>query len=370
MVRFLLELTLPVCLLLLQLLWSYVYPHLSDELNFRAEPPPKEASATDSSDSPSDPSGPKVPKEVVFTEKSVIWLTPSGENKEVAGSGPGSGQAERSELPLFPLGASFYALNSHPTLQIFEPRYRQLYHDILASGKKSFVVTAADPETARLAAYGVIFHVDSVTDVGEQTGGEIKYIAEHTVKSRVQIHRVLNLEDAADGRTYLTVSAAPVEDDEDSGDEDLHDMEAEVADMFTSIVGDNLDSEILSRGLQVNASRGGLWQLAALWLDSYARHRVQAIRHQLHSQVKEVYEQYANEHTQENESVDAEVRELKAVFDAEMRHLLGEQVSLGQLILQSRSHKERLHLLRSAFQVERLFAAAADPESMAAAFVG
>ena len=27
-----------------------------------------------------------------------------------------------------------------------------------------------------------------------------------------------------------------------------------------------------------------------------------------------------------------------------------QQVSLGQLLLQSRSHKERLHLLRSAFQ--------------------
>ena len=32
--------------------------------------------------------------------------------------------------------------------------YRQLYHDVLSSGQRTFVVTATDPETARLASYG------------------------------------------------------------------------------------------------------------------------------------------------------------------------------------------------------------------------
>ena len=32
--------------------------------------------------------------------------------------------------------------------------YRQLYKDALSSGQNSFVVTAADPDTGHLAAYG------------------------------------------------------------------------------------------------------------------------------------------------------------------------------------------------------------------------
>mmetsp|Transcript_65811 Transcript_65811/g.154006 ORF Transcript_65811/g.154006 Transcript_65811/m.154006 type:complete len:379 (+) Transcript_65811:55-1191(+) len=378
MVRFPLELTLPVSLLLLQLLWSYVYQYLPDELPLLAEHAPKEAeapnpaapTATQTDEESERPAG---NDEVVLSEKSVKWLTPDGENRQVSSFG----LSGTTELPLFPLGTTFHALDSHPTLQIFEPRYRQLYHDVLSSGQRTFVVTATDPETARLASYGVIFQVDQVVDVAEKTGGKIKYIAEHTVKSRVQIHRVI--EDRAEQKGYLRVSASPVEDDSDDADE-LHDLEAEVTELFSSLVQDvdDLQAEVAARGLRVNASReGGLWQLASLWLDKYAGHRVRAIEQQMLSQVKEIYEQYASQHMQESinpsdmpPSVHGEVRELKSLFDAEILRLVGEQVSLGQLLLQSRSHKERLHLLRSAFQVERLFAAAADPESMAAAFVG
>eukprot|EP00439_Symbiodinium_sp_Y106_P086062 s8_g31.t1 len=353
MVRFPLELTLPVSLLLLQLLWSYVYQYLPDELPLLAEHAPKEAeapnpaapTATQTDEESERPAG---NDEVVLSEKSVKWLTPDGENRQVSSFG----LSGTTELPLFPLGTTFHALDSHPTLQIFEPRYRQLYHDVLSSGQRTFVVTATDPETARLASYGVIFQVDQVVDVAEKTGGKIKYIAEHTVKSRVQIHRVI--EDRAEQKGYLRVSASPVEDDSDDADE-LHDLEAEVTELFSSLVQDvdDLQAEVAARGLRVNASReGGLWQLASLWLDKYAGHRESINPSDMPP------------------SVHGEVRELKSLFDAEILRLVGEQVSLGQLLLQSRSHKERLHLLRSAFQVERLFAAAADPESMAAAFVG
>lgn len=377
MVRFPLELTLPASLLLLQLLWSYVYPYLQDELTLLAEHPPKEAEApaspTVTPQRDEEPERQARNDEVVLSEKSVKWLTPTGENRQVSSVG----LSGTTELPLFPLGTTFYALNSHPTLQIFEPRYRQLYHDVLSSGQRTFVVTATEPETARLASYGVIFQVDQVVDVAEKTDGKIKYIAEHTVKSRVQIHRVISPEDRADQKGYLRVSASPVEDD--SGDVDeLHDLEVEVTELFSSLVQDvdDLHAEVAAGG--VNASReGGLWQLASLWLDKYAGHRLRAIEQQMLSQVKEIYEQYASQHMQESinpsdmpPSVHGEVRELKSMFDAEILRLVGEQVSLGQLLLQSRSHKERLHLLRSAFQVERLFAAAADPESLAAAFVG
>lgn len=70
------------------------------------------------------------------------------------------------------------------------------------------------------------------------------------------------------------------------------------------------------------------------------------------------------------EQLKVEVSGLKQLFDTEQRRAAAQQVTLGQLLLQSTSHVERVKLLRSAIKVERVFAAAEDPEHQGVAFVG
>ena len=62
-------------------------------------------------------------------------------------------------------------------LSIFEPRYRQLYNDILVSGSRRFVVVAPHPREDRLAEVGVVFYLDDLTDVSEESEDEVKYAA-------------------------------------------------------------------------------------------------------------------------------------------------------------------------------------------------
>ena len=57
-----------------------------------------------------------------------------------------------------------YIPNSEQILNIFEPRYRQMYSDILMNGSKKFVVSMSHPtEEGRFAEMGVLFELDDVS---------------------------------------------------------------------------------------------------------------------------------------------------------------------------------------------------------------
>jgi hypothetical protein len=71
-------------------------------------------------------------------------------------------------MPLFPLGVTYLPYTS-PVLNIFEPRYRAMYNDILFSGARRFMVCNVDSETGRMAEVGVIFYLDELKEVSEQT---------------------------------------------------------------------------------------------------------------------------------------------------------------------------------------------------------
>ena len=69
-------------------------------------------------------------------------------------------------LPLFPLGGIVYTPNSEHVLNIFEPRYRQMYTDILMNGSKRFVVSMSHPsEPGRFAQTGVLFELQELKEV-------------------------------------------------------------------------------------------------------------------------------------------------------------------------------------------------------------
>lgn len=63
-------------------------------------------------------------------------------------------------LPVFPLDGSYLPFTK-PVLNIFEPRYRKLYNDILFNGSRRFVVVMVD-EGTKLARVGVVFYLDDL----------------------------------------------------------------------------------------------------------------------------------------------------------------------------------------------------------------
>jgi hypothetical protein len=109
-------------------------------------------------------------------------------------------------LPLFPLGGIVYTPNSEHVLNIFETRYRSMYNDILMNGTKRFVVSMSHPtQQGRFAQMGVLFELQELKEVSEQTADQIKYICNHKVTGRVKIHRILNPEAWTSRETYLRV---------------------------------------------------------------------------------------------------------------------------------------------------------------------
>ena len=349
------DLALPVALVLLQLIWSGIFQHLPWSGEAPNNPPDDQTGlkpAPAATDTPKDRKGSGNQVAVV---NAVKWLSSDGTSATTAATGDGT------EVPLFPLGA-FYPPHSRPTLKIFEPRYRKLYQDLLASGSESseFAVTAVS-ETGQLAAFGVIFRIDELKDVAEETQNQIKYLGRHTVMRRVQIREMVNPEAMRDTSSYLKAVVVPVEDDADS-DEDFSELEADTIESFKDLISLYPNFRFPDfDGKEINASRqnGGLWHFASLWIDGYWANRALVSQQQLLSQIQQI-----------TEDTDSEIGTLKQLLDSELRRAQREQVTLGQQLLQSRSHQERLKLLRSAIKMERLFAAADDPEHQGVAFVG
>lgn len=346
------DLALPVALVLLQLIWSGIFQHLpwSGEAPKNPDDPTglKSAPATDS------PKDRKGSGNQVAVVNAVKWLSSDG-----TGAATATAAGDGTEVPLFPLGA-FYPPHSRPTLKIFEPRYRKLYQDLLASGSESEFAVTAVSETGQLAAFGVMFRIDELKDVAEETQNQIKYLARHTVMRRVQIRQLVNPEAMIDTSSYLKAVVVPVEDDADSN-EDFSELEADTIESFKDLISLYPNFKFPDfDGKEINASRqnGGLWHFASLWVDGYWANRALFSQQQLLSQIQQV------------EGTDSEMGTLKQILDTELRRAQREQVTLGQQLLQSRSHQERLKLLRSAIKMERLFAAADDPEHQGVAFVG
>jgi hypothetical protein len=152
---------------------------------------------------------------------SVSWLPSLIQNQSPASSqtssSPSSSSSSKTEiLPFFPLGGIVYTPNSEHVLNIFEPRYRQMYTDILMNGSKRFVVSMSHPnQDATFAQTGVIFYLEDLKEVSELTDDQVKYICNHKVMNRVTLKKVLNPEVWRTRETYLKVECEIIYEDGD-----------------------------------------------------------------------------------------------------------------------------------------------------------
>lgn len=192
---------------------------------------------------------------------------------------PTASDAEPSEgattMPLFPLGVTYLPWTQH-TLNIFEPRYRAMYNDILMSGARRFMVTNVEEETGRLAETGSIFYLDDLKEVSGQTQDRVKYVGEHTVKGRVKLLRVLNPSASVTRETYLKAEVAEIEDVEDEDADEVRRREAEVAAAIAGLIDVQAEldeaprfspslKETLTFGHGSSADDPGLWGTLLLW---------------------------------------------------------------------------------------------------------
>jgi hypothetical protein len=219
-------------------------------------------------------------------------------------------------LPLFPLGGFVYTPNTEHVLNIFEPRYRQMYTDILMNGSKRFVVVTSHPaEQGRFARTGVLFELEDLKEVSEQTKDQIKYICKHKVTGRVTIHRVLNPEAWETRDTYLKIEGTIRDDSGKNSNGNAASNESEKAGAVYGAVmeaattkeeGDlikvfkelvNLQHELeedvrftkaASNSLAVKDGPGedGLWQTIRLW-QSFVEQRLMARQNELQQEFQE-----------------------------------------------------------------------------------
>ena len=139
-----------------------------------------------------------------------------------------------SKFPLFPLSGPFFrpgqALpifssdsyyeqpvpgDAEVQLQIFEPRYRKMYGELLLQKNRQegtgipsgFVVPFAHPtEIGRYAAYGMLYEITNVREVADETQGQIQYVCQHTIHPQpVKISNILNPQVFSTRETYMEV---------------------------------------------------------------------------------------------------------------------------------------------------------------------
>jgi hypothetical protein len=154
-----------------------------------------------------------------------------------------------------------------------------LYNDILVSGARRFVVPfmQKDAETGsvQLAEIGVIFHLDDLQEVSQETDDRLKYVCKHSVSGRVRLRRVLNPHVFADASTYLRVEVEDVE--EVDLDKNFEGLEKELRDAIRQIgalqASLNLRTRLSEADLdKLDISRGlAFWSALELWRNYMAR---------------------------------------------------------------------------------------------------
>lgn len=343
--------------------------------------------------------------------ESVSWL-PSvmGQKSEVV-----TGVREDADvLPLFPLGGIVYTPNTNHILNIFEPRYRQMYNDILMNGSKRFVVSMSHPEkSGTFASIGVLFQLEDLREVSEQTNDQVKYICNHRVIGRVMIHKILNPEMWNSRDSYLKVEGTillkdeddDTEEDQKSDDKPL-DVKAGLGDIYSSLINRATGSsksdtkspapneeEALQKSftdlvqlqhvlqedvrftrasassLSVNAGNEGedtLWSTVRLW-QSYTEQRLVARQNELQREFQEKLLKFLTKDkgvkeeelpsaigfTDLSPALQQEVKELQKRMAVELQPLILESTLAMQKILEANTHSDRLNLLRFFVDAER-----------------
>lgn len=279
-------------------------------------------------------------------------------------------------MPLFPLGVTYLPF-TEPVLNIFEPRYRAMYNDILFNGARRFMVCNVDSETGRLAETGVIFYLDELKEVSEQTQDRVKYVTQHSVIGRVKLLKVLNPSVAATRETYLKAEVEEVVDTDagDAADEEeeaVRNLFNELVDVQSSLGEEPRFTEAVKEtvdfGRGESAESKGLWGTVLLW-QQFLEQRASVVGQKMQREIQQEVVSYLKNNDIDNEKVNArgemrledlpeglraEIQSIQRRYREELEAMESDPYGLQfQAMVQTSSHKERLEVFRGIVDTER-----------------
>mmetsp|Transcript_26906 Transcript_26906/g.66304 ORF Transcript_26906/g.66304 Transcript_26906/m.66304 type:complete len:382 (+) Transcript_26906:48-1193(+) len=298
-------------------------------------------------------------------DDSVMYLPPAPLLKD---SEP-DGKEGSVVIPLFPLGGYVYLPYTEHTLNIFEPRYRAMYNDILFSGSRRFAVCTVDPKTGSFSQYASVLYLKELKEVSEQTGDAVKFICDHDVIGRVKINKILNPSAWTSRKTYLKAEAEYIEQDSEEDDESTRSLEVELETAYCDFV--ELQHELkedvkFTKGsiANFNTTNGeGIWSTVRMW-QNFQEQKLVAKQVEMQQQFQERLLKYLmQEQGREKLPEVVNIADLPANLQAEVRQLqmrladdlapIQEQHQRDmQMMMQTENHVERLELLRKMIGVE------------------
>lgn len=295
----------------------------------------------------------------------VTWFPPIDPSRSTEEPSEGA-----TVMPLFPLGAT-YLPYTNPVLNIFEPRYRKMFNDILFSGARRFMVTNVDQETGRMAEVGVVFYLDELKEVSEQTQDRVKYIGQHSVIGRVRLLKVLNPEVAATRESYLQAEVEALEDVLGESSEKVAEAEAATEKLFLEIVDTQASlgeeprfTQAVKNGLSFSLGSGtddkGLWGTIVLW-QQFLESRTQVMGQKMQREIQKGVVDFLKESSIQEELVNARgeirledlppplVQEIKGIqsrYKDELEAMDADPYGLQfQALLQAEDHLGRLAIM-------------------------
>ena len=304
----------------------------------------------------------------------VQWL-PFMDVSKATETEPISTKENEVVLPIFPLGSNVHLPYSEHVLNIFEPRYRAMYNDILFNGSRRFVVPMCDPHAqGHFSKYACVFYLDDLKEVSEQTNDQVKYVCSHTCVSIVRIERVVNDTVWGDRSSYLKGVCVEIGEYGKEGEEgvagggasvdgEYATKEAMLVEKFTRIVQmqQELDEPVrfreeLVKELSAKNKKGGFWRIVELWQSLLAnrvnyketelQRDVQALLQSfLKSQGPEFAEKQARGEVTLNslpDNIQNQFKQLQLNYQEEARELVNEAIYPFQQLLEKEEHVERL----------------------------
>lgn len=264
-------------------------------------------------------------------------------------------------LPMFPLGSHVYLPETEHVLNIFEPRYRAMYNEILFNGSRRFVVPMCAPNTpGKFASVAAVFYLDDLREVSEQTNDQVKFVCSHTVIERVRVKRALNDRVWGDRSSFLKVVTEKFEDCDLS--EDFGNKEKAVEERFSEII--NLQEKVEEPirftqevATMISAKRDGkgFWRLVSLW-QSLMQSRVQQRENELQAGIQQMLRKFLEEKGVDlsdgrsvqlsfesiPENIKAEIQRMNEEYGEERIELLNSAIYPFQYLVQMDSHAQRL----------------------------
>ena len=195
-----------------------------------------------------------------------------------------------------------------------------MYTDILMNGSKRFCVVTSHPtEEGRFAQTGVLFELEDLKEVSEQTQDQIKYICTHKVTGRVTIGKILNPEAWETRDTYLKAEAT-IHDD--SGKDVEPKDEARAGDVYGAVIAaattkdenalriifkklvdlqHDLEEDVRftkaatsTLAVRDGPDEDGLWQTIRLW-QSFVEQRLMSRQNELQQEFQERLKEFLKE---------------------------------------------------------------------------